>query len=144
MKIRKAVSEDIERVWEIELGASARWKKEFFQRELETDFSLFLVAEKDDKIIGFAIAWNIPGEIQLQNIAVDKKFRREGTGTRLLESIYRLLEGELPEKMLLELRLSNTSAEKFYLSRGFKKTGIRKNYYGNGEDAILMDKELVK
>ncbi len=142
MKIRKALPGDIERVMEIESGASGRWKREFFQRELETDFSLFLVAEKDHEIIGFAIAWDVPGEIQLQNIAVDKNSRRKGTATRLMESIYRLLKDALPEKILLELKASNTPAGKFYRSLGFEKTGTRKNYYGNGEDAILMEKKI--
>jgi ribosomal-protein-alanine N-acetyltransferase len=142
--MRKAFPEDIERVMEIESGASARWKREFFERELETDFSIFLVAEENDSVIGFAVAWDVPGEIQLQNIAVDERYRRKGTATRLIEYLCRLLEQKLPEKILLELRASNVPAEKFYRSLGFNKTGIRKNYYGNSEDAILMEKKIIK
>lgn len=142
VKIRKAHPNDIKSVMGIEAEASAQWKRDFFEKELKTDFSIFLVAEIDNKIIGFAIAWNIPGEIQLQNIAVDRNFRRKGTGTRLMESICSILKDELPEKMLLELKASNAQAEEFYLSQGFKKTGIRKNYYRNGEDAILMENKI--
>ena len=40
--------------------------------------------------------------------------------------------------MTLEVRVSNSVAIKFYEKHGFVKHSIRKNYYSNGEDAILM------
>ncbi len=144
VNIRNATPDDIAGILKIESEGSARWKRDFFETELNTDFSLFLVALMDETIIGFAVAWDIPGEIQLQNIAVDKDYRREGCGTKLIESIYRLLEHKHPERILLELRISNIPALKFYRSLGFKKTGIRKNYYGDGDDALLMEKEIIK
>ncbi len=144
VKIRNAIPDDMTSILKIESEGSARWKRDFFETELNTGFSLFLVALIDKAIIGFAVAWDVPGEIQLQNIAVDKDYRREGCGTKLIESLCRLLKHKHPERILLELRISNLPALKFYRSLGFEKTGIRKNYYGEGEDALLMEKEIVK
>jgi len=41
------------------------------------------------------------------------------------------------------VRKSNIIAQKFYTKNKFKEISIRKNYYKNGEDAIVMLKELV-
>lgn len=144
VKIRNAIPDDITSILKIESEGSGRWKRDFFETELNTGFSLFLVALMGEAIIGFAVAWDIPGEIQLQNIAVDKDYRREGCGTKLIESLCSLLEHKRPERILLELRISNLPALKFYRFLGFEKTGIRKNYYGDGDDALLMEKVIIK
>jgi ribosomal-protein-alanine N-acetyltransferase len=44
----------------------------------------------------------------------------------------------------LEARVSNINAIDFYLKRGFKNVGIRKKYYPNGEDAVLMTLNVKK
>lgn len=48
--------------------------------------------------------------------------------------------------MLLEVRPSNTRAEKIYLRYGFARIGVRKGYYpapnNQREDAIVMKLEL--
>ena len=47
-------------------------------------------------------------------------------------------------KLLLDVRESNESAEAFYKKKGFVLDGVRKNYYTNPtENAILMSLELV-
>ena len=45
-------------------------------------------------------------------------------------------------QIFLEVRVSNESAKALYLKLGFKPVGIRKNYYENSEDAIVMLKVL--
>ncbi len=144
LMIRNAIPEDITSILKIESEGSARWKRDFFEAELNNDFSHFLVALAGKAIVGFAVAWDVPGEIQLQNIGVDKNYRRKGCGRKLIESLCRLLEKKCPERILLELRISNLPALKFYQSLGFEKTGIRKNYYGEGNDALLMEKLIIK
>ena len=46
-------------------------------------------------------------------------------------------------KLLLEVSLSNTTAEKFYSRFDFLTVGIRKNYYKDGSDALLKEKNLA-
>ena len=41
----------------------------------------------------------------------------------------------------LEVRETNLGARRFYERQGFKSVAIRKNYYSNGDNAILMVKE---
>ena len=42
-------------------------------------------------------------------------------------------------KICLEVNCSNILALKLYSYLGFKKVGVRKEYYQDGMDAILMD-----
>ena len=45
-------------------------------------------------------------------------------------------------KLLLEVSLSNVTAESFYSRFDFSTVGIRRNYYRDGSDALLKEKNL--
>jgi len=139
---RDAVENDIDIIYSIEEEASSLWKINYFNDELEINFSTFIVAEFKNEIIGFAVAWYVFSEIQLNNIAVKKEYRRSGIGTAMLNYIINSLEPAGIRKIFLEIKKSNNIAKSFYQNCGFIETGIRKKYY-QIEDAILMEKELV-
>ena len=40
--------------------------------------------------------------------------------------------------MTLEVRRGNAAARRLYESLGFEEVGVRRNYYGSGEDALIM------
>jgi ribosomal-protein-alanine N-acetyltransferase len=47
-------------------------------------------------------------------------------------------------RVTLEVRVSNTAAQKLYASVGFVSRGLRKGYYSDdGEDAVIMVLELA-
>ncbi len=137
--IRKALPGDIDEIYRIEQDSSALWKRDFFVREFKTDFSCFLVAKYKKRIIGFAVAWLVSNEIQLNNIAVEREFRGIGIGEKLIEQIVEISAMRKPFKILIELKEKNISAYKFYIKLGFTKTGLRKDYY-NDDNALLMEK----
>ncbi len=64
-----------------------------------------------------------------------------GPRQALLEGLEETLESGLVK---LELRKSNLVALHFYLRNEFKQTGVRPGYYGDGEDAILMERRIRK
>lgn len=68
--------------------------------------------------------------------------RRRGVGKKLLKK----LETEAKERgarvILLEVRVSNAPAMTMYLKEGFKGIYVRPRYYPDGEDAVVMQKEL--
>jgi ribosomal-protein-alanine N-acetyltransferase len=100
---------------------------------------------KGQYIIGFAGLWMLAGEAHITNIAVREKYRRRGTGEALLIGIIELaikLEAHL---ITLEVRASNSDAQKLYAKYGFVRVGLRRGYYtDNGEDAVLMSIENIK
>ena len=46
------------------------------------------------------------------------------------------------EKIFLEVRASNTPARNLYIQNGYNEISIRKKYYSDNEDAIVMAKEI--
>jgi ribosomal-protein-alanine N-acetyltransferase len=78
----------------------------------------------------------------LISLAVRPDSRRKGLGEALLVELEKRLSKERP--LRLEVRKSNLAAIQLYSKRGFTKTGLAEGYYGDGEDAIIMEKRPVK
>jgi ribosomal-protein-alanine N-acetyltransferase len=96
-------------------------------------------------IIGFAGLWMLAGEAHITNIAVREKHRRRGIGEALLIGIIELAIELGAHLVTLEVRASNSDAQKLYAKYGFVRVGRRRGYYtDNGEDAVLMSIEDVK
>lgn len=118
------------------------WNYNVFKSELENGNSKYLVAKINDKIVGFAGIIPVLDEADISNIVVHKDFRNQKIGSLLLKSLINLACSINLKILNLEVRESNTYAIKLYNKFGFKVCGIRKNYYENIENAILMNKLL--
>ena len=44
--------------------------------------------------------------------------------------------------MFLEVRAGNVAARRLYRQLGFRDLGVRRGYYGPGQDAIVMELRL--
>ena len=100
--------------------------------------------ENSSAIIGFLSYTVIGGdEISIDDIAVVPSARRCGAADKMMQFLFRKASEEEIKKITLEVRESNTAAMKLYEKYGFKKTGLRKNYYRSpAENAVLMDSEI--
>ena len=107
-------------------------KLEFFKDSISKSY----VFELNGKIVGYAFITIIKFEIHLNRIAIDPNYQQKGFGLKLLKKI--LEENSKNKSVFLELKYSNISALKLYRKVGFKKYNIRKNYYSNNNDALLM------
>lgn len=137
--IRKAEFTDLEDVLQIERESINSWSFNQFNQELKNSFALFLVAECAGIIAGYIISWLVAGELQINSIAVKIRFKRQGIGTDLLNSV--IMDCPSADVIFLEVRSRSTEAREFYRGRGFTETGTRKNYYGD-DDALLMEKRI--
>ena len=128
----------LDQVHAIEKEAFARpMNKAGFLREMTLPMAKLMVAQRGKRVMGYMNYWQIDHEIHILNIAVRKKYRREGIGQKLFESM--LEKTKAAKSYHLELRVSNTPAQHFYESFGFSIAGKRKGYYqDNQEDALLM------
>ncbi|MBL4772401.1 MAG: ribosomal protein S18-alanine N-acetyltransferase [Alcanivoracaceae bacterium] len=100
-----------------------------------------------DKIIGYAFLITAFDESHLLNMCVDGDHQGNGLGRKLLKYLENICIYNHSEIFLLEVRESNPIAQKLYQSFGFKKIGIRKNYYRcieGRENAIVMTKKINK
>ena len=141
--------EDLPEIMVIEtLSFSEPWTEEMFLHELASEgLSHVLVARVDEgsetRIVGFLCAWIVAGELQINNVAVHPRYRRDGIASRLLQEIIRLGKTEGATVGYLEVRASNEAAKNLYHQHGFRLAGRRRDYYDHPrEDAIMMRKEL--
>jgi [ribosomal protein S18]-alanine N-acetyltransferase len=97
-----------------------------------------------DLIVGYGGVWLTVDHAHVTTIAVDPAHRGKGVGELLLNALIDHAY-ELQARMLtLEVRVSNTSAQKLYLKYGFEPGGKRPRYYtDNGEDALIMWTEEI-
>lgn len=115
------------------------WNYNIFKQELEQVNSYFIVAKKiNNDIVGFAGFKKITDEADIMNIVVKKSFRNMGIGSLLLGELIKKCTKLEINQINLEVNENNISAISLYKKFGFKKTGIRKNYYNNCDNAILM------
>ncbi len=78
----------------------------------------------------------------IEDIVVDKEFLRQKVGERLINMALEQIKEDKIFKVLLEVRKSNLPAINLYKKNGFIIINERKKYYSDGEDALLMAKEL--
>ena len=93
----------------------------------------YFVYEENNKIIGYINCW-VSDNTEILNFCVLKEYQHKGIGSLLFNEVEKVSNGI----MTLEVRVSNLNAINFYSKRGFVSAAIRKGYYSNGEDAILM------
>ena len=95
-------------------------------------------------IFGFAGFWIMAGEAHITNIAVREQYRRQGIGELLLISLIDLAIELGACLVTLEVRASNTTAQRLYSKYGFTQVGLRRGYYtDNREDGVLMSLEDI-
>ncbi|MBI5943351.1 MAG: GNAT family N-acetyltransferase [Chloroflexi bacterium] len=100
-----------------------------------------LKAVEDSQMIGFVAGDPHPrdGWGWISTIAVDPRFRRRGIGLALLHAC----ESKLGvAQSRLTVRISNQAAITMYEKDGYKTMDVWKTYYNDGEDGIVMEKNL--
>ena len=117
------------------------WSYEVLREELLSDSSLYIVAKKQNEIIGFAGIKIIIDEADIMNIVVKKSYRNNGIGSLLLENLILISNKKNLNFINLEVDCKNTIAINLYKKFGFEEISLRKNYYKNN-DAMIMKKKL--
>ncbi len=107
------------------------------------DYLLTVIClEVDGKAVGF-ISYSLPIDIaDIEGLVVISSERNKGYGKMLLEYALDELKAKKVQKVLLEVRESNIPAINLYKSCGFNEISVRKKYYSDGENAIVMIKEI--
>lgn len=139
-RIREMQLHDIPAVARIEsLTFASAWSYWIFFQELITPERYYIVAEIEDKIIGYAgLSW-VLDEGHITTLAVKEDFRRKKIGSKLLETLIKKAKEIGLSFVTLEVRESNTPAQELYKKFGFCVEGVRRKYYTKPqEDALIM------
>jgi len=146
VRIRPADIADLAVVYQIEKASySVPWSRNTFRDLLERTDTDTIVAEVDGRVVGYAISWFVLDQGELGNVAVAEAHRRQGIGRRLVGAAIERARARGVRELYLEVRRSNTGAQRLYLHMGFRQVGVRRNYYVQPrEDALVMRHELAE
>lgn len=142
IEISKMLLEDFENIKDIlETEFDEFWKPSILKSELENENSRYIVAKKENEILGFAGIILLPDDAEITNIVTRKSERKKGIGNLLLAKLIQMAKEER-DNISLEVNEKNEIAIKLYEKYGFERVGIRKKYYNGIDNAIIMTKIL--
>jgi ribosomal-protein-alanine N-acetyltransferase len=136
----------LDRMMPIEQAAYPKpWARSVFDDELEQvgrGSRVYVVARRGRHVLGYAGLWITPDpdgdHAHVTNVAVAESHRRRGVATALLLELARTAIARGCVAWTLEVRVSSTGAQSLYRQFGFVPAGVRRRYYENREDAIVM------
>ena len=114
------------------------WNFEILKEEVGNNNSKYLVLLYDNEIVCFGGIKIILDEANLMNIVTKKQMRENGFANFILNELINIAKEKHCSSMTLEVNENNLPAINLYKKFDFTQVGRRKNYYKNGDSAILM------
>lgn len=144
LEIRELQESDIEEVKKIEAEAfPSPWSRQTFVKEINNDFAYYLVGRLKGQIVAYIGCWLLEEQIHITTLATKVEYRKNGLATEILQELLAQAKELDKKKASLEVRISNKRAQHLYIKEGFFKIAKKRSYYkDNGEDAILMWKQI--
>lgn len=143
VEIVPATRADVQAVHRIEEESfPSPWRREFFVAELLADRRFCLVAKRGGVVVAYVFAMWLLDEMHINKIAVTAAERRQGIADDLMERCFAFAREHEVTSISLEVRRSNDGAQAFYRHLGFVSEHVRRNYYPDGEAAVVMVRRL--
>ena len=146
VEIRLAEQSDFEVICQNErLAYDIPWTDKMLRDSLTGNYTCYLML-LHDKTIGHMIFQQVVDEIHLHNVCVIPELQNQGLGHYWLDCLESYARRHQVMNIILEVRVSNTSARKLYRERGYREIGLRKDYYQsqNGREDGLVMKARIK
>ncbi len=106
-----------------------------------TRHSLFLAVHETEPL-GYLEMRITLDEAEIDFVAVDTAFQRMGIGKKLVSNSVQHAIAWGTHRVLLEVGELNAAAIALYKELGFSQISVRKNYYKNGENALVMERKI--
>jgi ribosomal-protein-alanine N-acetyltransferase len=140
LSIERMTAADVAAVTRIERASfSTVWPSEAFYNELSTNkLAHYFIGRFGDRVVGYGGIWVILEDSHITTLAVDPEFRGRRFGEVLL---LRLIDEAIERGaawMTLEVRESNTVAQKLYRKYGFTTVTMRTGYYSDDNESALI------
>ncbi len=139
--IRWMIRRDMSEVMEIENHCfEFPWFEEDFIRCLRQRNCIGMVAEFDERVVGFMIYELHKTRLHILNFAVASDFHRKDVGAQMVAKLIGKLSHQRRTRILLEVRETNLPAQLFFRALGFRATSVLRDFYDDTtEDAYLME-----
>lgn len=118
------------------------WSEAMLAAELENPSSCVIVGASDGRAICYGGFRQALDEADILNVAVRADMRGQGIGKRLMTALLEEAKRRGVKRLTLEVSAENVAAIALYSGFGFEKVGVRKRYYENRFDALIMRLEL--
>ena len=121
---------------------SMPWPAELLKSQLKDTQHEFIAAlDAEGKVLGYVGMMYVLDEGYISNVAVAPEARRQGIADALIARLEEICETLALSFVSLEVRAGNAPAIALYEKHGFRRVGLRKNYYERPrEDALIMTK----
>lgn len=121
------------------------WTRGNFLDALKTGYHARVLLAGEE-LLGYYVAMQGVDEVHLLNITVSPEYQQQGWGRIMLDALALWARGLGAQWLWLEVRVSNTRTIAIYETHGYRRVGLRKNYYpaghGQREDAVVMSLRL--
>jgi ribosomal-protein-alanine N-acetyltransferase len=140
------LADRLDEVLRVEQRAYAQpWSRANFIDALHSGYQAQILMG-DGNVVGYFVAMKGVDEVHLLNITVAPEFQGQGWSRILLDALAIWARGQGAEWLWLEVRVQNLRALGVYEAHGYRRVGLRKDYYpashGKREDAIVMSLRL--
>ena len=145
IKLREFSLSDLEKVIKIEKASFLNRKafsEDYFRKLYQKFPEEFIVAKDEGKILGYAVGGVQKDCGKIISISVHPAWRKKGVGKKLANFYIEHFKKKNLKKISLRVRKNNLAAISFYKNLGFQISKTIKNYYQNGDDADLINKNL--
>jgi len=115
------------------------WSEEDFIRCLRQRNCIGMVAEYDQRVVGFMIYELHKSRLHILNFAVSPDCQRHGIASQMVAKLVSKLSSQRRNRILLEVRETNLQAQLFFRNVGFRAISVLRDFYDDTtEDAYLM------
>ena len=143
ISIKHIKEKEIDLCYELDSKTISLWSKRQWANEFKKEGIKVLGLLLSNSLIGICVLHVIIDEAQINFFVVDQKYRKKGLGSYLMKYVIKQCELLNINKLFLEVSHTNIPAERFYDRFDFSTVGIRRNYYKDGTDALLKEKQLI-
>lgn len=119
------------------------WTESMLESAFKTGRFYAFGAVCDEKLSGVITCSVTDDTMDVEDIVVKKDCRRKSIASSLLSSVLIKMKKIGVKRVLLEVREGNTAAINLYKKFDFKVLSVRKKYYQDGENALVMIKEDI-
>ncbi|MCQ8279169.1 GNAT family N-acetyltransferase [Acetobacteraceae bacterium KSS8] len=119
-----------------------RWAEAAMKELLLMPGCFGVIGPDADRPAGLALTRVAADEAELLTIGVSPAHRRGGEGGRLLRAVGAEAASRGAGRLFLEVATGNAAARALYRRAGFEEAGLRRRYYPNGDDALVLTARL--
>lgn len=139
VEITRATAADLAEIYGLEVRCfPVPWAIEILYDDICVREHAYYILREDGIAAGYAGMDVVLDEAHIRKICVDESCRRKGYGKLLLQKMMHDAFASGAAGITLEVRVSNEAAQALYASEGFISSGVRKNYYTDKEDALIL------